>query len=158
MKKDESGPRSVFGIRVKTVAIFLIFSAVLLVAINHSEIESLLDKSGIDKSLSLPGRTDSIDQQKQENHIVVDQKMLDEAIKEVQLEQLSKIESGDGATPTDRFFYIIELHGGSDLEGVDLVIDPDYVSIVSEGGTKTTIARTTVKEIKRFRLPPSQDN
>jgi len=158
MKQDETGPRTIFGVRIKTIVILLVFSGLLLIAVNRTEIESLLQKTGIDKSLELSSTADSTAPQSQGNDIVVDQKMLEEAMREVQVERLSRIESGSTATVTDRFFYIVELHGGSDLEGIDLVIEPDYVTIVSKGGTETTIERTMVKEIKRFKLPPSQDN
>lgn len=158
MQQDESGPRTILGIRIKAIVVLLVFLTVLMVVLNRSEIESLLLKTGIDKSLQFSRTVDQDASQSGENHIVVDQKMLEEAIREVQMEQLGRIESGDAATPTDRFFYIIELHGGSDLEGVDLVIDPDYVTIVSEGGTETTVERAMVREIKRFKLPPSQEN
>jgi hypothetical protein len=147
-----------FGVRIKTIVILLIFSALLLVAVNRSEIESLLQMTGIDKSIHSPSSPASTDQQSRKNDIVVDQKMLEEAIQEVQLEQLNRIESEEAATPTDRFFYIVELHGGSDLEGVELIVEPDYVTIVSNGGTQTTIEREMVREIKRFKLPPSPDN
>lgn len=158
MKQDESGPRSIFGVRLKTILIFLIGSALLLIAINRSEIESLLQMIGIDKGLSISSGPDSTDPQNRENDIVVDQKMLQEAMQEVELEQLSRIESEEAAMPTDRFFYIVELYGGSDLEGIELIIEPDYVTIISGGGTETTIERTMVRDIKRFKLPPSPEN
>lgn len=158
MKTDGTGPRTIFGVRVKTIVIFLIFSALLLIAISRSELEALFKMSEIDKSLKTSSGSDSTDQLSPDNDIVVDQKMLDEAMREVQVEKLNRIESGDAAVPTDRFFYIVELHGGSDLEGVELIIEPDYVTIVSGGGTQTTIERALVKDIKRFKLPPTPEN
>ena len=59
--------------------------------------------------------------------------------------------------PTDRFFYVVELISGGDLEGTELTIEPDHVILVSEGGTETTIDRTMVRKIHRFKLPPSSD-
>ncbi len=158
MKRDESGPRAIFGVRIKTIVILLIFSALLLIAVNRKEFETLLQMTGIGKSPQFSSGPDTTDQKNTENHIVVDQQMLDKAMQEVQLEQLTRIESEQAATPTDRFFYIVELNGGSDLEGVELIIEPDYVTIVSDGGTRTTIKRAMIREIKRFKLPPSTAN
>lgn len=157
MKKDESGPWALFGIRVKTIVIFIIFITLLLVAINRSEIKTLLQMTGIGESPTPSATIDSAIDSESENHIVVDQEMLQEAMKNVQVEKLSELESGDQTIPTDRFFYIVELQSGGDLEGIDLTIEADHVTLISDGGTETKIKRTAVKEIKRFKLPPSKE-
>ena len=157
MKNEGSAPLSIFGIRIKTVIILMLFLALLLVAVNRSEIESLLSSSG----KVLQQKADSsqeTDQQSGDNHIVVDQEMLSRAMQEAQVKKLTELESQDSTIPTDRFFYVVELVNGSDLEGIDLTIEADYLTLVSEGGTETTIKRTMVSRIQRFKLPPSSAN
>ena len=155
--KKESAPLGIFGIRIKTIIILILFLGLLLVAVNRSEIESLLSTSAVvlqqadNVSQETDGKAD-------ENHIVVDQEMLSKAMQEVQVETLTKLESRDSTIPTDRFFYVIELVSGGDLEGVDLTIEADHLTLVSEGGTETTIDRTMVRKIHRFKLPPSSEN
>lgn len=150
MPKKSTGPLAIFGIRIKSILIALVFLVVLLTVLNWSEISSLIDTAD-----SL--RQDFPEQSTNETapDIVVDESMLSKAIKEVQTEKLEELETSDGSIPTDRFFYIVELVSGGDLEGVDLTIEPDHVILVSEGGTSTTINRTDVKEIHRHKLPPS---
>ena len=157
MKGDDSGPRALFGIRIKTIIIVTACSALLLIAINRSEIDSLLQMTGLDKTLMPPAGINPITDSEKSGDIVVDQQMLEEAMQSVQLEKLAELESRDSTIPTNRFFYIVELHSGGDLEGVDLTIEPDLVILVSEGGTETAIARTAIKDIKRFKLPPLEE-
>lgn len=156
MKNEYSPPRSIFGIRIKTIVVLALFCSVVLVAVNRSEIKSLL------KSLPIGEQkrseiADGMDENANSNHLVVDQEMLARAMQEVQVEKLTELESGDSTIPTDRFFYVVELVSGGDLEGVELTIEPDTVTLVSEGGTKTTIERTMVSKIHRFKLPPSSE-
>ncbi len=154
MKNEESAPLSIFGIRIKTIIILILFLGLLLVVVNRSEIESLLSSS----RKVLQQKADSSQEtgeQSGDNHIVVDQEMLSRAMQEVQVEKLTELESQDSTIPTDRFFYVVELVSGGDLEGIDLTIEPDYLTLVSENGTETTIKRTMVSRIQRFKLPPS---
>ena len=156
MKNEHSPPRSIFGIRIKTIVVLTLFSSVVLVAVNRSEIESLLKRLPIGEQ-QRSEVADGMDESTNSNHLVVDQEMLARAMQEVQVEKLTELESGDSTIPTDRFFYVVELVSGGDLEGVELTIEPDYVTLVSEGGTKTTIERTMVSKIHRFKLPPSSE-
>lgn len=156
MDYEESPPLSIFGIRIKTILIVLLFITMVLVAVNRSEIESLLHNLGISE-LQKTERSEDTGTISEDSHIVVDQEMLSKAMQEVHVEKLTELESQDSTTPTDRFFYVLEIVNGGDLEGIDLTIEPDYVTIVSEGGTKTTIKRTMVRKIHRFKLPPSSE-
>jgi hypothetical protein len=157
MKEEDSGPRSLFGIRIKTLIIFIVCAALLLVVINRSEIDSLLQQSGLDKALAPPAGIESTADSKNSGDIVVDRQMLEEAMQRVHLEKLAELESRDSTIPTNRFFYIVELHSGGDLEGIDLTIEPDQVILVSAGGTETKIGRAAIKDIKRFKLPPLEE-
>ena len=157
MKNSESPSHSIFGVRVKTIVVVLLFFTILLVVVNRSEIESLWQTTTLEKvKESVPSTMDSV--QPEAPHIEVDQEMLSKAMQEVQVEKLSQIESQNSSTPTDRFFYVVELVSGGDLEGIDLVIEPDQVILVSEGGTETTISRSAIKKIDRYKLPPSQES
>ena len=157
MYEEESPPLTIFGVRLKTILVLAVISLIVLVAVNRSEIESLLRRVpiGEQQNTELKGENDD---KSDGNHLVVDQEMLARAMQEVQVKKLSELESGDSLIPTDRFFYVVELVSGGDLEGIELTIDPDYVTLVSEGGTKTTIERTMVSKIHRFKLPPSSKN
>jgi hypothetical protein len=157
MNSEDSSPRSIFGIRVKTILILVLIGVMVLVAVNRSEIESLLQSVPVGEPQSTEVGDQMVDKG-DGNHLVVDQQMLARAMQEVQVEKLTEIDSGDSTIPTDRFFYVVELVSGGDLEGTELTIDPDYVTLVSEGGTKTTIERTMVSKIHRFKLPPSSEN
>lgn len=157
MNNEDSPPRSIFGIRIKTILVLVLFSVIVLAAVNRPEIESLLKSLPMgEQQKSKVG--DGMNKNADGNHLVVDQEMLARAMQEVQVERLAELESGDSSIPTDRFFYVVELVSGGDLEGIELTIEPDYVTLVSEGGTKTTIERTTVSKIHRFKLPPSSEN
>ena len=157
MYEEESPPLTIFGVRLKTILVLAVISLIVLVAVNRSEIESLLRRVpiGEQQNTEVKGKNDD---KSDGNHLVVDQEMLARAMQEVQVKKLSELESGDSLIPTDRFFYVVELVSGGDLEGIELTIDPDYVTLVSEGGTKTTIERTMVSKIHRFKLPPSSKN
>lgn len=157
MRNEESPPLSIFGIRIKSIIILILFLGLLLVVVNRSEIESLLSSSGkvLQQKADFSQETS---EQADDNHIIVDQEMLSRAMQEVQVEKLTELESQDSTMPTDRFFYVVELTSGGDLEGVDLTIEPDHLTLVSEGGTETTIQRTMVSKIHRFKLPPSSEN
>ena len=157
MHGEDSPPITIFGIKVKAILIVVVIGAIVLVAVNRSEIESLLQRlTGADRQQT--EKAGGTDGETQEHHLVVDQEMLTRAMQEVQVENLKEIESGDSSIPTDRFFFVVELVSGGDLEGIDLTIEPDSVTLVSEGGTETTIPRTSVRKIHRFKLPPSTVN
>lgn len=157
MKKEESAPLALFGIRIKTLITLLLFIAIVLAAVNRNELASLLTslknaaQQETDISLEKANKTE-------ENHLIVDQEMLSKAMQEVQVQKVMEFEAGDSTIPTDRFFYVVELVSGGDLEGIELTIEPDAVILVSEGGTETTIERTMVSKIHRFKLPPSAKN
>ena len=156
MNKNDSGPLAIFGIRIKTIVVLFVFGALLLVAINRSEIMSLLKSPGIVTEQSGSMIDQAEDQATGQNHLVVDQEMLTRAMREVQVEKLAELESKDSAAPTDRFFYVVELASGGDLEGVDLTIEPDQVILISAGGTKTEIDSSLVEKIHRYKLPPAK--
>jgi hypothetical protein len=151
MHSDQKQPYAVFGVRIKTIVVLVLFGCLLLLAIDFSDISRHAERFYGDhvtteqnSSMVLPGED-----------IVVDQEELSEAMQQVYLQKLAEIEQAESSEPTDRFFYIIEIVGGSDLEAVDITIEPDQVIMLSAGGTETTINRKLVKKIHRIKLPPS---
>ncbi|MGA7279463.1 MAG: hypothetical protein WBW79_16105 [Desulfocapsaceae bacterium] len=153
MNNDQKQPLAAFGVRVKTIIVLVLFGCLLFLVIDISDISRLAERFYGDhqakdqtSSLPMPGED-----------IVVDQEALSEAMQQVYLQKLAEIEQAESSEPTDRFFYIIEIVGGSDLEAVDITIEPDQVIMLSAGGTETTINRSLVKKIHRIKLPPSSD-
>jgi hypothetical protein len=151
MDEQYSAPLSIFGIKLKAIIIFLLFLILLFFAVDRSDIENLLQTTGIKESEPAPASAPE-----HTNDVVVDQEMLAKAMQDVQIEKLAQLENGESSVPTDRFFYIIELDSGSSLEAVDITVEPDYVIMLSQGGTQTTIKRTSVTKIHRIKLPPSK--
>lgn len=151
MPTKRTGPAAIFGIRIKSILVFAVFLATLLAVINREEILSLINPDNSTEQTN----SDQAKQVGEEQDFVIDQEMLSNAMKEVKADKLAELESDDGAIPTDRFFYIVELVSGGDLEGIDLTIEPDHVILISQGGTSTTIKRTEITNIQRHKLPPS---
>lgn len=151
MPKKNTGPAAIFGIRIKSIVVGSMFLIALLAVINRDEFLALFNRNNFLEQTS----QEQTGQNVPERDIVVDQKMLSDAVQQVQAEKLAELESRNSSIPTDRFFYIVELVSGGDLEGTDLTIEPDQVILISEGGTSTTINRADVKEIHRHKLPPS---
>lgn len=151
MPKKSTGPAAIFGIRIKSIVVGSMFLIALLAVINRDELLALFDRDNFIEQTS----QDQTGQNVEERDIVVDQQMLSDAVQQVQAEKLAELESNSSSIPTDRFFYIVELVSGGDLEGIDLTIEPDQVILISEGGTSTTINRADVRDIQRYKLPPS---
>jgi len=151
MPRNSEGPAAIFGLHIRHIFGVIIFLIILLAVVNVSEITRFFK---VERLIGQPAPERSV-QSGEPRDIVVDEEMLSKAMREVQRAKLEEMEEGDGSIPTDRFFYVVELIGGSDLEGVDLTIEADHVILVSEGGTRTTIKRTDVKDIQRYKLAPS---
>jgi hypothetical protein len=153
MNNEHKQPRAVFGVRIKTIVTLALFGCLLFLVIDVSDISRYAERfygdyQASDQSSNLPLPSEDI---------IVDQEELSEAMQQVYLQKLAEIEQAKGSEPTDRFFYIIEIIGGSDLEAVDITIEPDQVIMLSAGGTETTVNRSLVKKIHRIKLPPSTD-
>jgi hypothetical protein len=153
---DESGnrPLTIFGISLKAIVFVVIFLLSLLLVIDRVDIADLLDsrrppQKSVDYAESESPENNSRD-------IVATPEMITEAMRQVEIDRLNQLESSEHFEPTDRFFYIIELTNGSDLEATELTIEPDRVVLSSETGITTVIDRSSIKRIDRIKLPPEQ--
>jgi hypothetical protein len=153
INSDQKQPRAVFGVRIKSIVVLALFGCLLFLVIDFSDISKIAKQFSEDRQTKdqVSGRPLPADD------IIVDQEKLSEAMQQVYLQKLAEVEQAESSEPTDRFFYIIEIVGGSDLEAIDITIEPDQVIMLSAGGTETTISRNLVKKIHRIKLPPSAD-
>ncbi len=139
-------PLTIFGISVKGLVSTLVFMATLLVVFNQIDITSMLSD------------TISLTQKKDDNHpgqeadIVATPEMISEAMNEIRAGKKLALEKIETVSPTDRFFYIVELYNGGDIEASDLTIEPESVTIFSPSGIETVVPRTAIKKIRRYKL------
>ncbi|MEE4165022.1 MAG: hypothetical protein V2I35_03415 [Desulfocapsaceae bacterium] len=141
-------PLSLFGMPLKKLFAGIIFFSVLLAAINPSELKSLFTRVTTVQINSENGRTEQ-----DASHIIATEEMISEAIKELKGNRIQTYEQPDGNSPTDRFFYAIELHDGGALQASSVSIEPDLVTVISQSGIKTILHRATIKKISRYKLP-----
>lgn len=150
MDEEQRPPRTILKIPLRPLVIIIVVLAGLFIVAGPLDLEdfrdSLISPKPDDKSAS---KDTSSGEQKE---IVATQEMIKKAAEEVQAEKFKALESTETIRPTDRFFYIIELVNGDDLESTNITIKPETVIITSAGGTVTTIPRSSVKNISRFRL------
>jgi len=149
MNEEHTPPRTVLGIPVKILLIVVVLLLGLFVVSDRLDMNGLLETFNSSRPDSAPVEKSVTGA---ENEIVATPEMIKRAAEEVQTEKLKELESAENILPTDRFFYVIELVNGKDLEAVDLTVQPDTVILTSAGGTVTTIPRTSVKKINRFKL------
>ena len=143
-------PLSLFGVSLKKLLAALVFLSILAVAIRPTDITSFFSK------LLTPGGQKNTGQNQyhqQDTHITATPEMISAAQKELHAERMREYETAENSSPTDRFFYVIELHDGGDLEAAAITIEPDLVTIMSQSGIKTVIPRASVKKVNRYKLP-----
>jgi hypothetical protein len=154
-ERNHTSPRSIFGIPVRPLIIILIFLISLLIVFDRFDINLFLSKTISKKTseeYSSQSETGSADRE-----IVATPEMIAKATKEVTAKKLEQIESSNSPMAEDRFYYIIDLKSGGDLEAMDVLIKPDSVTISSSNGISTTIPRNSIKDIRRFKLPPIEE-
>lgn len=147
-------PLSIFGVPVKPLVIIIIFLVSLLVVFDRFDVDlfenTLISTEQAEDTSNAPVTgSDS-------REIVATPEMIAKATKELTAKKLEQIESSTSPMPEDRFYYIIDLKSGGDLEALDVIIKPDSVTISSSNGISTTIPRDSIQEIRRFKLPPVQ--
>lgn len=155
IEENHTSPRSIFGVPVKPLIIILIFLISLLIVFDRFDVNLFLSKT-ISKKTSeetpSQSETGSADRE-----ILATPEMIAKATKEVTAKKLEQIESSQSSMAEGRFFYIIDLKSGGDLEAMDVIIKPDRVTISSSNGISTTIPRDSIKDIRRFKLPPIEE-
>lgn len=155
IEEKHTSPRSIFGVPIKPLIIILIFLISLLIVFDRFDINLFLSKTISKKTsedTSSQSETGSADRE-----IVATPEMIAKATKEVTAEKLEQIESSKSPMAEDRFYYIIDLKSGGDLEAMDVIIKPESVTISSSNGISTTIPRDSIKGIHRFKLPPIEE-
>jgi len=145
----QNAPITLFGISLKGMITTLFFLVTLFVVFDPFEFKTMLsEKISLVQKEQRGGNQSEMD-----NTIVATPEMISKAMNEIRTNKIPDYEQTDNVSPTDQFFYIVELHNGGDIEASDVTIEPDLVTIVSRSGIQTVIARSTIKKIRRYKLP-----
>lgn len=142
-------PITVVGVPLKGIITTLVFLTLLFAVFDPFDFQSTIS----DVVSSSQEKEQDADQSRQENNIVATPEMISKAANEIRAEKIADYERSENVSPTDQFFYIVELSNGGDIEASDVTIEPDRVTIVSRSGIETIIPRTTIKNIRRYKLP-----
>ena len=148
--KTQNQPITIFGVSLKGIIVTIFFLMVIFVVIDPLEMRS-------DISNKLPGLTNYLEpdnhDSKQDSHIDATPEMVSEAMRELRNAKALEHESTTNDQPTDRFFYIVELHNGGDIEASEAKIESESVTIISTSGIETVLPRSSVKDVRRYKLP-----
>jgi len=145
----QNPPITLFGIPLKGMITTLFFLVTLFVVVDPLDFKTMFS----DKISLVQKEQHGEYQSEKDNTIVATPEMISKAMNEIRTNKILDYEQTDNVSPTDRFFYIVELHNGGDIEASDVTIEPDLVTIVSRSGIQTVIARSTIKKIRRYKLP-----
>jgi hypothetical protein len=146
-------PLSVAGIPLKPLVFIGIVLLIVLADIRCARIGDIGTRLIFD---SIDRRTPSTPADLTPNDIVATPEMITRAQLGIIAARIAEQENSATADPDDRFFYIVELHSGGDLESFDLTIRPDEIILHSAAGIRTVIPRESVKQIHRIKLPADQ--
>ena len=143
-------PLSLFGVSLKKLLAAFAFLSILVVAVKPIDIRSFFSQA-----LTTVGqkKTGQKHYYPEDTHITATPEMISAAMTELRADRMREYETAESSSPTDRFFYVIELHDGGDLEATAITIEPDLVTIMSQGGIKTVLPRTAIKKVNRYKLP-----
>jgi hypothetical protein len=145
----QNAPITLFGIPLKGMITTLFFLLTLFVVFDPLKFKTMFSEK-----ISLVQKEQRGENQSEnDNTIVATPEMISKAMSDIRTNKILDYEQTDNVSPTDRFFYIIELHNGGDIEASDVTIEPELVTIVSQSGIQTVIARSTIKKIRRYKLP-----
>ncbi len=145
----QNAPITLFGIPLKGMITALFFLVTLFLVFDPFEFKTMFSEK-----ISLVQKEQGVgNQSEKDNTIVATPEMISKAMNEIRANKILDYEQTDNVSPTDRFFYIVELHNGGDIEASDVTIEPELVTIVSRSGIQTVIARSTIKKIRRYKLP-----
>ncbi|MCB2214919.1 hypothetical protein [Desulfofustis glycolicus] len=146
-------PVTVFGIPIKPVLFFAVIAGIVLTDIDyHRIIESsgklpFTEQQETDSGQSSTGGP---------RDIVATPEMIARARQKLEAARRDERENALHPAAADRFYYIVELYSGGDLESTELTIHPDRIVLTSASGIKTVIERRSVKNIHRIKLPPDR--
>lgn len=147
---EPATPLTIFGIPLKPL---VFFGTVLLVVLADFD-ERIGEIRDRPTPIAEDRRKPSPPADLSPKDIVATPEMIARAQRQIDAARLAELETSATATPADRFFYIVELHSGGDLESFDLTIRPDEFILHSATGVRTAIPREAVKRIHRIKLPP----
>jgi len=155
IEENHSPPRSIFGIRVKPLIIVITFLISLLVVFDRFDVVNYFNNTlSITTSENPPSQSETGYAGRE---IVATPEMVAKAMEELRVKKLAQIESSQSPISGDIFYYIIDLKSGGDLEAMDVIIEPDTVTLSSSNGISTTIPRESIKDIRRFKLPSIEE-
>jgi len=147
MREEIKPPTSLFGIRVKSIIFCIIIAASILIVIDPLNIRQLL-------SPFIPSNVnEQVQPEPQDREIIATPEMISKAVSTLLKERSLEHEATDPVSSADRYFYIIELTNGGDLEADNLTIKPGHVTITAATGVETVIPRNTIKNIRKYKLP-----
>ena len=155
LMKHQNQPITILGVSLKAIVVISVFLALLTIVFSPIDFHSLSDHylklnqfTGGNEIEDLPRNT----------HIEATPDMIADAIKELKNEKKQEIEQPSTTANTARYYYIVELQSGGDLEASDVQISPDSVTIISQQGITTVLPRSSVTDVRRFRLPDIQQS
>jgi len=149
--KKRNPPITIFGVSLRGMIATIIFLLVIFVVIDPFEMRSDISE----KLSALTNYLQHDDQgSNQDSHIDATPGMVSEAMREIITTKALEHESTTNDLPTDRFFYIVELYNGGDIEASEARIESESVTIISTSGIETVLPRSSVKEVRRYKLPP----
>ena len=151
--KHQNQPITILGVSLKAIVVISVFIALLTIVFSPVDFRSLSDHylklnqvTGSNEKEDLPRNT----------HIEATPNMIADAIKEIQYEKKQEIEQTSNITKTARYYYVVELQSGGDLEASNVQISPESVTIISQQGITTVLPRSSVTDVRRYRLPDIQ--
>ncbi len=148
--ENQHRPLSLLGVSLKKLLAGFVFIAILSIVIEPTDIISFFNQA---LSTVQPGKTDQNQHDQRDTHIDATPEMISTAIKELRADRMREYETSESSSPTDRFFYVIEIVDGGDLEASSITIEPELVTIISQSGIKTVLPRTAIRKINRYKLP-----
>ena len=140
-------PFTILGIPIKATVVTVVFIIILAAAIDPFELISPLEEL----TKAPPSDHSSFDET-EDVHIEATPEMISKAIKELKNNKRQEYEVLEEDLNA-RYYYIVELQNGGDLEASDVLIKPDAITIISQTGIETTMPRNAIKDIRRYRLP-----
>jgi hypothetical protein len=147
---EPAQPITVFSIPVKPVLYLAVIATIVLTDIDCHRITESYEMLPFTRQhgpgSKRPSTAMPVD-------IVATPEMIARARQKIESARHDERENAPYPAPTDRFYYIVELFSGGNLESAELTIRPDRVILTSASGIKTVIDRRSVKTIQRIKLP-----
>lgn len=149
---EPAQPVTVFGIPVKPLLFLAVIAGIVLTDFDYHRI---IESSGKLPFTGPQGTDSERSSTVVPRDIVATPEMIARARQKI--EAARREERENTLRPAaNRFYYIVELYSGGDLESAELAIHPDRIILTSASGIKTVIDRRSVKNIHRIKLPPER--